>query len=121
MKRPCAWAVVAVGDDVVMVSAASFLVFDVTLEGACGCEFTQLVPNHLFSHEDWNVGPAVMNGNCVADHHWKNCGGPRPRFDDRLVVSGVLLFNLAKQAVSNEGAFFERSSHGGLSEMQSGE
>ena len=82
MKRPCAWAVVAVGDDVVMVSAASFLVFDVALKGACGCEFTQFVPHHLLSHEDWYVGSAVVNGDGMADHHRQNCGGPGPRLDD---------------------------------------
>jgi hypothetical protein len=65
-----------------MVSAASFLVFDVTSKGACGCKFTQFVAHHLLSHEDWNMGSAVVNGNGVADHHRQDCGGPGPRFDD---------------------------------------
>ena len=76
MKRPWAWAVVAVGDDVVMVSAASFLVFDVAFEGASRCEFTELVAHHLFGHEDRHVGAAVVNRDCVADHHRQDRGSP---------------------------------------------
>ena len=38
---------------------------------------------------------AVVNGNGVADHHRQDRGGPRPGLDHGLVVSGVLLFNLA--------------------------
>ena len=74
MKRPWACAVAAVDVDEVMASAASFLVFDVALEGAGRSELPQLVSHHLFSDEHWNVGLAVVNGNGVADHHRQDCG-----------------------------------------------
>ena len=90
-----------------MDSAASFLVFDVALEGAGRSEFAQLVTDHLLGHEDRHVGFAVVYGNGVTDHHRQDCGGPGPRLDHRLVVGGILLFNLAKKAVSDERAFFK--------------
>ena len=107
MKRPWALAiVVVVGDEVVMVSAASFFVFDVAFECAGGSKFTQLVSNHLLGDEHRHMAPAVVNGNGMADHHRQDGGGSRPGFDHRLVIVSILLFQLAKQAVSNEGAFF---------------
>ena len=107
MKRPWACAIGAVVDDVVMASAASFLVFDVALEGAGGSELPQLVTHHLLGDEHRHVGLAVVNGNRVADHHRQDRGGPRPGLDHGLVIGVVLLFNLAKQAVGNKRTFFE--------------
>lgn len=69
MKRPWAWAVDAEGDDVVMGSAASFLVSDVTFKGPCRSELPELVPDHLLGDEHRDMASAVVNGNGVADHH----------------------------------------------------
>lgn len=69
MKRPWAWAVDAEGDDVVMGSAASFLVSDVTFKGPGRSELPELVPDHLLGDEHRDMASAVVNGNGVADHH----------------------------------------------------
>ena len=72
---------VAVGDDVVMVSAASFFVFDVAFKGAGRSKLPQLVTNHLLGYEHRHMASAVVNGNGVADHHRQDGGGSRPRLD----------------------------------------
>jgi hypothetical protein len=41
-------------------------------EGAGGCEFPQFVANHVLTDIDRHVVLAIMNGNRVTDHLWKD-------------------------------------------------
>jgi hypothetical protein len=68
-----------------------------TAEGPGRRELTELVTNHLLRHIDGNVLSAVMNGDGMSNHFWKNRAVSRPGANDPAVTTAIHGLDLLPQ------------------------
>jgi hypothetical protein len=67
-------------------------------------KLSQLVPNHVFRHEDRNELLAVMNGERVSDHVWNDRGPSRPGLNDLSIFILIHPLHFLEQMIVNECA-----------------
>jgi hypothetical protein len=68
-------------------------------------KLSQLVPNHVFRHEDRNELLAVMDRERMSDHIWNDGGPSRPGLNDFSILILIHPLYFLKQMVVNERAF----------------
>jgi hypothetical protein len=78
----------------------------VSSEGPGWSEFAQLVADHVFCDEQWNMTPAIVNGNGQSQHVWHDRRCPRPSPYDGLTVALTSLVNLLPKFLLHKWAFF---------------
>src|SRR4051812_47999222 len=83
----------------------------VATERSRGSKFAQLVPHHVFGHENLDVQLAVVDHKRVAHEFWHDRAGAGPSLD-RVLRAVPHAFHLLEQLGVHERTFFERSSHG---------
>jgi len=78
----------------------------VASERAGWSELAQLVADHIFCDEQWNVTPTIVNGDGQSQHvrHDRRCA--RPCSYDGLAVALTGLVNLLRKFFLDERAFF---------------
>jgi hypothetical protein len=67
-------------------------------------KLSQLVPNHVFRHEDRNKLLPVMNRERMSDHIWNDRGPSRPGLNDLAIFILIHPLHFLKQMVVNECA-----------------
>jgi hypothetical protein len=65
----------------------------------------QLVPNHVFRHEDRNKLLTVMDRERVSDHIWNHGGPPRPGLNNLSIFVLIHPVHFLEQMVVDECAF----------------
>ena len=45
----------------------------VALKFASRGELTELVPDHILAHKNWDMNFTIMYGDSAANHFWRNC------------------------------------------------
>ena len=65
-------------------------------------ELAELVTNHRFVDENWDVLAAVVDGDRVTDHLREDRRGTRPSLEHRLVAGLIHLDDPPHQALLNE-------------------
>src|SRR5881394_3246801 len=84
-----------------------FLVARMRLERARRRELAQLVPDHVFGDEHWDVLPAVVYGNRQPDHVGNDHRAARPRLDRLAIALGGGRFHFLQQVKIDERTFFQ--------------
>ena len=80
-------------------------------EGACGGEFAQFVPNHVFGNVDLEEGSAVVYHEVVADEFGDNGACPAPGADGFVPALFALGKHFPHQLDINVRAFSYRTRH----------
>jgi hypothetical protein len=68
------------------------------------CKLSQLVPNHIFRHEDRDKLLPVMDRERMSDHIWNDGGPSRPGLNDLSILVLIHPLHFLKQMVVNECA-----------------
>src|SRR5688572_9358496 len=92
-------------------AAALLVVLHVSTEGAGGCELAELVTHHGLGDEHRDVLAAIVHGDRVPQHGGDDHRAAGPGLDDVLGTGFVLVDDLAKQVVVDEGALLETARH----------
>ena len=50
-------------------------------------KLTEFVTDHVFRYINWYVNATVVDGDCLANHVWRNCASTRPSFDNSPIIS----------------------------------
>jgi len=66
----------------------------VSLKGTSWSKLTELVTNHVFSYENWNMLATIVHSDSVSDHGRNEHGATRPGLDNNLGVLRILIVNL---------------------------
>src|SRR6516225_7404761 len=74
-------------------------------------EFTQLVANHIFGHEQFREILPAVNQEGMADKVRHNCAVARPGLDRLAAAAALLLFHFRQQAFIDIRTFFYGTSH----------
>src|SRR3569623_2794983 len=82
-----------------------------TVEGAGGREFAQLVTNHVLGHQHGNVLVAVIDAESDAHELRQDGGTARPGLDHVLAAAATRGFRLLEQIAVYERAFPKRTGH----------
>ena len=85
----------------------------VLLEDTGGGKFAELVPDHVFRHEDGIENLAVVDEEGVADKIGRDERAARPGLDRLLDGGNGHLLDLHHEVIVNERAFFEGAGHRG--------
>src|SRR5689334_24795113 len=81
----------------------------VAAERARRSKFAQLVPHHVFGHENFDVQLAVVDHKRVTHEFWHDRAGAGPSFD-RVLGAVSHAFHFLEQLGIYERTLFERSS-----------
>ncbi len=76
-----------------------------------GSKLAQLVPNHVFGNEYFDMVFAVVNHKRHADKFGDNRTGPRPGLDRLARAAALLTLYLGIELGVNIRSFFQRSTH----------
>jgi hypothetical protein len=67
-------------------------------------KLSQLVPDHIFRHEDRNKLLPVMHRERMSDHIWDDRGPSRPGLDDLTILILIHPLHFLEQMVVNKCA-----------------
>ena len=81
------------------------------LENSRWRKFSQLVPNHVFRHEDGVKNLAVMDKESVPNKLGRNHRAAGPCLDGLLDARSIHLVYFLKQMSVNERTFFQGTTH----------
>ena len=86
----------------------AFLLVGVTLEGARVRELAELVPDHLFTDEDFDETATVVDRKGQANKLWNDRACTAPSLDRRaLAGTGLHCLRATVQLLVNNGAFLK--------------